>query len=132
MFFFFKRKKYSGRERRTEERIKAPDCFLVEYKKKDQKKVQLGHGRDISVHGMRIASSVPFKKGDVLEMAVYFPKGFIPSSKIYINAKVIRVEKPRGARRKRMAMRLLYSDDSTREILRQFMEWVRLTLSPAH
>ena len=105
--------------------METPDDFLVEFTRKGQLPQKgCGNGRDLSLQGMRFATPVSLKKGEPLEVFIYFPRRFPDVAKIKLSAEVVRVYKPKGASRYRVGCRLVHLDISTRDMIRNFMEWL--------
>ena len=125
MFFGFLRKKKKqpeGTERRMEVRYEAEDEFLIEFEEKGNH--YLGNSRDISVHGIRFATTGKLKKGDKVIINFRFPAEFPGEKHFKVQAQVMRVFKPSGTVRFRVACRLQHNSEASKEAIRQFIFWM--------
>lgn len=124
MFFFeamFRKKK----EKRRETRIRAADEFMVEFRDLKSQEIILCNGRDFSINGVRFATTASMEKGNMLDITFYFPHKYPKAKKINLKAKVVHIFHPKGTRRDRIGCRLVHEDASTREILNDFLTWIR-------
>lgn len=124
MFFGFLRKKtkFPTVDRRKEVRYLAEDEFLVEYQ--DRGSRYLGNSRDISIHGVRFATTGKLHLKDELILNFRLPPEFPGTRHFSVTGQVARIYKPRGASRYRVGCSLTHDDEMTQEILRQFIYWL--------
>lgn len=126
LFGFLKKNAGSAKmpvaERRKEPRYTAADEFLVEFKDKSH---YIGSSRDISVHGIRFATTRKLRAKEKIVLNFRLPLGFTGVRHFSLNAKVARVYRPSGAARYRIACELLHEDEKTKEILRQLIYWLQ-------
>lgn len=115
-------------ERRAEPRYQAEDDFLIEFKGIQSHYV--GASRDISMHGVRFATTCKLPPKKEIMLNFRFPSAFPGESHVTVPAKVIRVYLPRGASRYRVGCRLKHTNDQTRETFRQFIFWLQTRSKP--
>ncbi len=132
MIWFTKDNQDAYAENRRFERVNPEDIFLVEFQTGDPKKSRLGEGKDISLGGVRFATSAMLKKGDRLKMTVYFPKHFPGPRKAEAGAFVHRVHYPGASHRLRVACEFLETSRMMEETLNSYLEWSKSQdLTPA-
>ena len=125
MFFGFLRRKKKdpgSDERRMEVRYEAEDEFLIEFQEGGAH--YLGNSRDISVHGIRFATTGKLKTHDKVVLNFRFPSDFPGEKHFTVPAQVMRVFKPAGTARYRVACHLLHDSEKTKEAIRQFIFWL--------
>ena len=123
LFFGFLKKlgKYPDVERRREERYPAEDEFVVEFQGGSS---YIGSSRDISVHGVRFATTCKLKQGSKIVLNFRMPQEFPGAKRFAVKAKVARIYKPRGTERYRAGCSLIHEEEKTREAIRQFVYWL--------
>lgn len=115
--------KYPQINRRREERFEAEDEFVVKFN--TSAKVSFhGQSRDISVHGVRFATSCKLSRGRKIDLNFVFPNRFPGAREVRIPATAVRVYRPRGTERYRVACVLRHESEITKEVLRQFIHWL--------
>ena len=141
LFDFFKKKtKFPTVDRRREARYPAEDEFLVEFSVKGESPPAtwragasdgqgrgshyLGNSRDISIHGVRFATTSNLRLREELILNFRLPQAFPGTRHFSVIGKVVRIYKPRGASRHRVGCSLEHEDEGTQEILRQFIYWL--------
>jgi len=107
-------------EKRKEKLSLMRDDFVVEFQNDRFMRPRLGNGRDLSVQGVRFATVVPLKKGERLAMTVYLPKAFEGDRKLCLDAKVVRVYRPKGFVRHRVGCELTHRTATSASTLRHF------------
>lgn len=123
LFGFLKPKpKYPASDRRKEPRYEAEDEFMLEFKA--QQSHYIGAARDISVHGIRFATSCKPSIGREILLNLKFPQGFPGTKSLVIRAKVVRVYKPRGTGRYRVGCSLKHESEAGKETIRQLIHWI--------
>jgi PilZ domain len=122
VFGFFGKKKYPAVDRRKEARYDAEDEFLLEFHEGSSH--YLGHGRDISVHGVRFATTCKLYAKKKVLLNFRLPQRFPGTRHFSVKATVARSYKPLGTERYRVGCRLNHENDETKEILRQFIHWL--------
>lgn len=124
MFFgFLKTKpKYPAAERRREPRYPAEDEFMLEIKQTQSH--YMGASRDISLHGIRFATTYKPKLKQEILLNLRFPQSFPGPKNLLVRAKVARVYKPRGTERYRIGCSLQHENDAGKETMRQFIHWL--------
>lgn len=127
LFGFLKRikskTKYPSVNRRREERYEAEDEFVVRFTNSTKASFH-GQSRDISVHGVRFVTSYKLSSRKIVDLNFVFPNGFPGAKEIRIPAKIVRVYRPRGTERYRVACSLNHQSEITKEVLRQFIYWL--------
>ena len=124
MFFGFlkKKKKYPDVDRRREKRYAAEDEFLLEFRENGSH--YLGHSRDISVHGVRFATTCKLRARKNVILNFRLPQKFPGTRHFSVKGKVARIYKPLGTERYRVGCSLTHEGETTKEILRQFIDWL--------
>ena len=124
MFFGFlqRKKKEIREERRIEARYGAEDEFLIEFQ--DSGSHYLANSRDISIHGIRFATTGKLKVRDKIVLNFRFPAEFPGLKHFKVRADVIRIYKPTGTARYRVGCRLIHDIKDTNEAIRQFIYWL--------
>lgn len=120
--FLKKQKKFPEVDRRREERYNADDEFVVEFQSGTP---YLGSGRDISIHGVRFATTCKLKRSSLVVLNFRLPQEFPGTRHFAVKAKVARVYKPLGTERYRVGCSLQHDGENTKEILRQFVHWLQ-------
>jgi hypothetical protein len=122
LFGFLKKKsKAPSVDRRKEPRYDAADEFLLEFERKTH---YLGHSRDISVHGVRFATTSKMKNKEKVILNFRLPQEFPGTRHFTVKGHVVRVYKPQGASRFRVGCELDHDGEGTKETLRQFIHWL--------
>ena len=123
LFGFLKPKpKFPDFDRRRELRYEAEDEFILEFKERNSRYV--GSSRDISIHGVRFATTCKLRAGKTLILNFRFPAEFPGERQVSVKAKVVRAYKPQGTERYRVACRLHHEEEKTKEVIRQFIFWL--------
>lgn len=110
-------------ERRQSKRLEPEERFLIEFRKGNASSFRLGEGKDISRTGVRFATSIPVKKGEPLDITLYFPKQFPNVRNIATTAIVRRVYHPGPTHRYRVACEFQDPQPSVLQAVTNFMEW---------
>lgn len=117
------------KEKRKETRILASETFFIEFKKGlIFKKVGAGNGRDLSVSGLRFVTFMKFRKADKFDLTLCFSPRFPGEKRLSLRARVLRAYRPKGAKRLRVACRLLHRSEDTKNTIREFISWVETNL----
>lgn len=130
LFFKKQEKKQNGKERRSSPRVIPEHEFAVDFESDGFSRMSgIGGGKDLSTSGVRFATFAPLKKGQRLEMTLTFSARFPRVSRLVIVARVVRIYRPKGAKRFRIGCQFieLETHASELETIRQFMEWVKLS-----
>ncbi len=122
---FQKKKAASPREGNERSELRLPiHGFTVEFKRgKIFKWIVRGEVRDLSIHGVHFVTSKRFARGNRVNLTLCFPEEFPGPKRLMLDAKVVRVIRPEGAREWRVACCLRHPDDATRETIRQYLWW---------
>jgi hypothetical protein len=123
MFFFWRKK-----ERRAAPRYEADNDFRVHFHTIDRvRRIGYGHGRDVSVLGMRFVTYARVKKGDKLDTVVDFTPHFPGKKSIPLEMEVVRVYRRKGQKRYRVGVRYIQSRKYEPEfyIVREFVSWIQ-------
>lgn len=132
MIWFKKNNRETMPENRRFERQTPEDVFLVEFQNVSAVKARLGQGKDISLGGIRFATSAPLKKGEQLQMTVYFPKKFPGPRKVKTEALVHRVYNPGASHRLRVACEFMEKTPLAEAALNSYLDWSKTQdLTPA-
>ncbi len=132
MIWFKKNSQKSQGENRRFERLRPEDPFLVEFKRKPVEKMRIGQGKDISRSGVRFATSASVKKGERLNMTLYFPKNYPGPRKVLAGALVHRIHDPGASHRLRVACEFLTASPGLEEALASYTAWAKTQdLTPA-
>ena len=127
--FFSKQMQEEGSrgEKRAERRIHAADQFLIQYKAgRLFKRIGMGRGKDLSVHGLRFVTTRSFKQDEKLEIELTFSSSFPGKKKIKLLAKVIQTHLSTDEEPHPVACQLFHPDETTSEAIRQFMWWIEV------
>ncbi len=120
------------KEKRSEPRFQNK-YFMIEFKKKGLLHAildpQTGEGRDISINGIRFATTSSLKKGDRLEARILFMPQFPGDKEIMVTATVVRVYRPEGTKRNRIGCSLGHLSTATKHVIQEFIAWQELLQS---
>lgn len=114
-------------EKRREDRLEAEHQYGVDFETTGaQVLFGQGSGKDISSSGFRFATSSPLKKGQHFQVRLDFPQSFPGVSQISLQAEVVRIYRPKGTRRYRIACRFVNLDQcpEAARTLDEFLWWL--------
>jgi PilZ domain len=120
----------SESDRRRFERLDPEEKFLVEFRKSKDAAFRIGEGRDISQGGLRFATAAPVRKGEDLQVILYFPKQFPGPRSIQGQVRVRRIYVPGALHRSRIACEFKEPQRPLQEVVTEYIHWNKSSILP--
>jgi hypothetical protein len=117
--------KTSKRERRGAERVGTFEALYLDYKGSKHSVSGSGEGKDLSISGIRFASSRSFSKGDRLSLQLRFTPGSVRPEVLEVQARVVRCYRPTRSGRYRVGCNFENLSEAALKTLQDVMLWLK-------